>query len=39
MVKKKKIALGKGAAALFGNVNAAPPLENERKPMNIKGKP
>ena len=31
MVKKKNIALGKGAAALFGNVSAAAPLENERK--------
>ena len=31
MVKKKNIALGKGAAALFGNVNTAGPLENERK--------
>ena len=31
MVKKKNIALGKGAAALFGNVNATAPLENERK--------
>ena len=31
MVKKKNIALGKGAAALFGNVGGTPPLENERK--------